>query len=125
MLSLLAIVSAAITKKWNRSSLNLDDDTDDDGDVAPSIPVIPAPEYPEPRPKPKIFKIIRIPPANYDPHIPVKRIVHVVRSPQAASAYNSPLFTQPDVVPPMILIRRRSKWTNACDQVHRQQQFVA
>lgn len=107
ILSVLSIVSAGITRKWNRSSsLNLDDDSGDDGDVAPSIPVIMAPEYPEPRPQPKIFKIIRIPPANYDPNMPVKRIIHVVRSPQAASVYNNPLFTQPDVVPSMILMRR-------------------
>lgn len=104
-LSVLSMVAASVTRKWNRSSsLKLDDDNDDD-DVAPSIPVILAPEYPKPRPKPKIFKIIRIPPTNHDPNMPVKRIIHVVRSPQA-SVYNNPLFPQPDIVPSMILMRR-------------------
>lgn len=66
---------------------------DDSDDIAPSIPIISAPEpYMEAKPHPQVIKIIRMPPAMYNPMAPMTRIIHVVNPGKPSNIYNSKFF---------------------------------
>lgn len=97
---MLTLATAGVIDSSSTSSL------DDSEDVAPSIPVITAPEYPEPKPMPQIIKIIRIPPSIYNPLMPMTRIIHVIQPAKPPSVYNSKFFQEPPKMIRMLRIQR-------------------